>query len=384
MSDKLPVLKQNMSSSFNSVKQQVMNSYNEMNQDFASYFIYIIIAISAIFIIIYYSTLRNLQSSNCNSMNQQYPDINKNIMAIDNSFSNQFSDYYINTAYNACSGGTYKNGFVDLCNLKAVIREGVRCLDFAIYNENDEPVVATSTDDSFFVKETYNSVGFSEVMKTIYYNAFSDTAPNKTDPVIIHLRIKSNNVKIYDKMAGIFKLFDDKMTSKMTSYANYNNNFGNIPLNKINNKIVLIVDGLNNTYLQSEHFFEYVNIVSNSNYLWLFRYYDIVNNPDIDDLTDNNKYNATIVLPDSGNNPSNPSGLLARSYGCQMIAMRYQYIDSYLEENNNFFNTNGYAFVLKPANLRAQQIVISEPVTQNPSYSYQTREVKSNLYSFKY
>ena len=362
----------------------VLDAYNNMNDDFASYIIYFIIVIIIICMIYFYSTTHNLQKNNCDAINNLYPSINSNITSIGKSFANKFSDYYINSAYNACSGGNYKNGYVDICNLNAVIKAGVRCFDFAIYNENDTPVVATSIDDNFYVKETYNSIDFAEVMKTLYYNAFGDISPNKLDPIVVHLRIKSNNIKIYNTIAEIFKLYDDVMTSKITSYASYNTNFGNIPINKLLGKIIVIVDGSNNTYLQSESFFEYVNLVSNSNYMWLFKYSDIKNNPDIDDLTDNNKYNATIVLPDGGTDPDNPSAALAREYGCQIVAMRYQKNDSYLEENINYFNTNGYAFVLKPENLREQQVVISPPVPQNPAYSYQTRQVNSNLYSFKY
>ena len=111
------------------------------------------------------------------------------------------------TAYNACSGGSYKNSFVNICNLKAVLKQGVRCLDFEIYSVNNQPVVATSTSDDYYVKETFNSVNFGSVMDTINNYAFAGgTCPNPTDPLIIHLRIKSNNQEIYSKLANIFKL----------------------------------------------------------------------------------------------------------------------------------------------------------------------------------
>ena len=50
-------------------------------------------------------------------------------------------DYYIKTAYNACAGGSYKNDFVNICNLKAILKQGVRCLDFEIYSVDDKPPV---------------------------------------------------------------------------------------------------------------------------------------------------------------------------------------------------------------------------------------------------
>jgi hypothetical protein len=85
-------------------------------------------------------------------------------------------DYYIKTAYNACSGGAYRNSYVDISHLKTVIKQGVRCLDFEIYSIDNQPVVATSTSNDFFVKETFNYVPFggeNGVMDTINNHAFA-------------------------------------------------------------------------------------------------------------------------------------------------------------------------------------------------------------------
>jgi hypothetical protein len=67
-----------------------------------------------------------------------------------------------------------------------------------------------------------------------------------------------------------------------------------------------------------------------------------------------------------------------------MVAMRYQFIDNYLKENAIFFNEGGFAFVLKPANLRYTEVTIPMPTPQNPAYSYQTRNVTTDYYSFNY
>ena len=114
-----------------------------------------------------------------------------------------------------------------------------------------------------------------------------------------------------------------------------------------------------------------------------YDYYNIKNNPDTQELTQYNKNGMTIVLPDKGPNPSNPSAILCRTYGCQMVAMRYQLVDNFLMENTGFFDQGGYAFCLKPANLRYQAVTIPSPTPQNPSLSYATRTVSSNYYNFK-
>ena len=49
-----------------------------------------------------------------------------------------------------------------------------------------------------------------------------------------------------------------------------------------------------------------------------------------------------------------------------------------------FFDTEGYAFVLKPANLRYEVVTVPVPTTQLPQYSYATRTSTTDYYSFNY
>jgi hypothetical protein len=92
----------------------------------------------------------------------------------------------------------------------------------------------------------------------------------------------------------------------------------------------------------------------------------------------------TIVLPNNGINPENPSGPLCRAYGCQMVATRYQFVDNLLMENALFFDRAGYAFSLKPEELRYVPVTIPDPTPQNPAYSYATRNSSTDYYSFNY
>jgi hypothetical protein len=92
----------------------------------------------------------------------------------------------------------------------------------------------------------------------------------------------------------------------------------------------------------------------------------------------------TIVLPDSGTNPSNPSGIFCRTAGCQMVAMRYQYVDNFLEAETKFFDESGYAFVLQPENLRFKDVTIPNAKPQDPKYSYGTKNVSTDYYNFNF
>jgi len=366
-----------------------LSKLQTMDKNFGSYMITAIILILLIVMIWYIIYLTKLETKETSYMNDLYPSINGNIRAISANATDSSGclyDYYIKTAYNACSGGSYKNDFVSIDVLKAVIKQGVRCLDFEVYLVDNNPVVATSTQDSVYIKETFNSVNFADIMKTINSYAFSGgTCPNPTDPIIIHLRVKSNQQKTYSKMATIFKSYDSAMLGKEYSFENDRQNLGTLPLLQFQKKIILIVErnsNNNNAFLENNEFMEYVNLTSNSVFMRAYNYYDIKNNPDTDELTNYNRNNMTIVFPDNGTNPANPSALLCRTYGCQMVAMRYQYVDNFLEENAMFFDRTGSAFALKPQPLRYVPITIPDPTPQNPNYSYATRTVSSDFYSF--
>lgn len=356
------------------------------------------IIVIVVLIIIYYFYQTTLSSKECSAMEKKYGTLNGNIKSInvnDPKCKYTLKDYYIKSAYNCCSGGSYKHDFVNTCNLKSVLKQGVRCLDFEIYSINNKPVVATSTvnvsttveptqNKSYYIKETYNSVPFSDVMNIIVNYAFSSgTAPNANDPILIHLRFKSNNLDMYNNMAKIFKEYRRYFLGPTFSYEYGGKNIGDVPLLLLKNKIILMVDKTNNRYLDSEDFYEYVNISTNSVFARALNYYNIKNTPDLSELQSFNKKNMTIAMPDKGSSPANPSAVVCRETGTQMTAMRYQLYDVNLQENEKFFNDNGYAFVLKPENLRNIPITIPNPTPQDPAVTYQTRTISSDYYSFK-
>ena len=364
-----------------------ITSNNSKNNTYITYIVIgLIVVIFIIFImgVVYFGSL---QSREIGAINLLYPSTDGHLRSICSECSGNLYDYYIKTAYNSCSGGSYKNDFVDISILKAILKQGVRCLDFEIYNIKSEPVVATNSSDSdnFFVKESFNSVPFSNVMDVINNYAFSGgTCPNPTDPLLIHLRIKSTEQAMYTNLANIFKSYTNIMLGKDYSYENAGNNIGASPLITFKGKVILIIDKSNNAFLENKELIEYVNLTSNSVFMRAFRYNDVKNTPDINELEEFNKKGMTIVFPDSGINPPNPSGVICRAAGCQMVAMRYQYVDNFLEENAIFFDDCGYAFCLKPENLRYREVKIPDADAQNPAYSYETRHASKDYYSFDF
>jgi hypothetical protein len=372
----------------NSQEKTINNAIKSLTEMKESTAVFLIIGITLIIILIaflyyfYYSTLR---SKECSTMDTIYGDLNGKITSINDSeqFSYTFKDYYIKTAYNCCSGGSYKNDFVDTCILKDILKQGVRGLDFEIFSIDDKPVVATSTSDSYYIKETFNYINFADVMNIIRDYAFSSSgSPNKDDPIIIHLRIKSTNQEMYKNFAKLLEGFDSLLMSKDYDSEYYGKNFGNVELQKLKGKIVIIVDRSNTSFLECPEFYKFINMTSNSVFMRALHYYDIKYSPDIAELIEYNKQNMTIGMPDKGANPENPSSVVMRETGCQLLGMRYPYIDVNVEENDVFFDENGHAFVLKPEPLRYIPVTIPLPPPQNPELSYATRSVQSDFYKF--
>lgn len=369
--------------------KNITKNITDMKDSTAVVLIIVITLIIVLIALLYYFYYSGLRKRECNTMNEIYGDLNGKIRSIDSSeqFNHLFRDYYIKTAYNCCSGGDYKNDYVDTCHLKYLLKQGVRGLDFEIFSIDDKPVVATSTSDSYYVKETFNYVYFGDIMNIIRDYAFAtSTAPNALDPIIIHLRIKSTNQTMYKNFATLLKGYENILLSKDYGFEYYGKNFGNVELRKLTEgggKVAIIVERSNTTFLEVPEFYEFVNMTSNSVFTRALHYYDIKYSPDLEELTEFNKQNMTIGMPDKGSNPENPSSIVMRETGCQLLGMRYQKIDTNVEENDIFFNENSYAFVLKPERLRYMPVTIEAPPPQNPELSFKPRIVKSDFYKFK-
>jgi hypothetical protein len=373
----------------NNISEKLLNNSNSKLKDFIMENIIVAITIAIIIVFIclyfYYNSLRQRE---CDSMESTYGEVNGKLQSFDKSnpnFQYPLRDYYIKSAYNACSGGNYRIDYVDLCNLKSVIKNGCRGLDFEIFSIDNQPVIATSTSDSYYVKETFNSIPFDDVMKTICNNAFSSsTAPNFDDPIFIHLRIKSTNKTMYDNMAKVLESYSSYLLGPEYSYEYQGQNLGSVPLNNFGSKkIIIMVDRSNTSFMESVEFYEYVNITSTSTFMRALHYNDIKYSPDMNELINYNKLCMTFAMPDKGSNPSNPSGVVIRENGCQFLAMRNQYLDTNLEEDNLFFEEIGVAFVLRPEVLRYIPVVVEDPEPQDPSLSYATRDVSSDYYKFE-
>lgn len=369
--------------------KQVLTKSNKKfglaNLSMANIIIIALVAIIVISILWWIYTKLTLDNANCSRMNKLYksfPAIHT-ISISNEQFTHNLRDYYIKTAYNCCSAGTIKNDFVNVCALKNCIKQGVRCLDFEIYSVDNTPVISVSSQNAFDVKETYNSVSFANAMSIIADYAFSgSTCPNPGDPLLIHLRIMSNNKPIYDIMANtLHSTLSRRLLGKKFSYENNGKNLSQMSLKNAMGKVIIMIDKTNPLFSETL-LNEYVNIASNSVFMRALRFHDVKYTPDMQELIEFNKKNMSIVLPDLSTSIKNPSSTLSLNYGCQMVALSLQSYDPSLEYYNEMFDSAGSAFVLKPIELRYIPVTIPVPPPANPAYSYEKRDIKSDYYHF--
>jgi hypothetical protein len=189
---------------------------------------------------------------------------------------------------------------------------------------------------------------------------------------------------MYENFALLLKSYDNILMSKEYDSEYNGQNFGAVPLKAMLGKVVIIVEKFDTAYLECPEFYKFINMTSNSVFMKAITYNDIASmqiTPD--ELVSFNRQNMTICMPDAGPDPQNPDFNAMMGTGCQMLAMRYSLVDANVETNDAFFNDNGYAFVLKPANLRYIPETIQAPPPQNPKLSYATRTVQSDFYKFE-
>lgn len=338
---------------------------------------YFIIA-SVIGVVTYYSIYyNNYINSKCKLLKRVYKEYAKLASINPNDVKykdNKLRDYYIKTAYNCCALGDFKNTYVDLCALENVLKQGVRCLDFEIYSLNGKPVVAVSSKDEYFIKESFNSIDLGSVLDYINNYAFSGSkAPNSKDPLLLHFRIKSKNKPMYDTMA---EMIQTKLSSRLLppKYANeYNGmNLTMEPISSFMGKIIIVTDKQNPLF-EDTKMKEITNIASNSLFMRALRDDDVKFTPDFEELIEFNKKNMTISMPNLSTNDYNVEAAVHMRYGCQCIAMNYQNYDEHLEFIDSFFENEGHAFVLKPEELRYIPVTIKNPSKQDPKLGYGPR-----------
>lgn len=305
----------------------------------------------------------------------------------DTNYQHPLRDYYIKSSYNSCSTGQFQNGWVNLCALENVIKQGCRVLDFEIYQVDGNTVVATSNSTKFTEKGTFNTLSIDSVIKLISekaVNTSTEYCPNPFDPLFLHFRIKTNKTDAYNQLSdAIVKYLDSKLLSSEHSYENQGRNLGEESLTSLMGKVIIMVDKIDSNHLRSTKMEELVNIMGNTDNLNSFRYNDIVYTTDMDALIEHNKTKMTIGYPNLSSISKNYNSSIVMQYGVQMPCMCFQTNDTFLKFYNDLFEQSGHAFMLKPGKLRqGAPVEVKEAPPINPNLSYGYNNYITDLYQF--
>lgn len=382
--------------SFNNITDYANENINFLMQSEQNY---IIITFVIIFFILFsliswiYSKLV-LQSNACNKLDILYPDSNhyrgrsffqnnRNVITegeatMNDEYASIMRSYYIKTAYNCCCIDGYKNNFVALCGLTSCIKQGARCLDFEIYSLNNEPIVAASTANNNYIKETYNYLKFSDVLSIIYNQAFSEHHTTcHYDPLFLNFRIMSTNSTIFNKMGDyiyniLYERRDDHpyFDNNVVSNNNYDGTrFLTGHIRTFFQKIIIMCECQQNKRLiTTTKLGKYTNLICDNQYLSKMRFKQIeaIGNSRSPLTVGEAKKKLYIILPDLNNNINNYDYTLALNQGCQFIAMKFQNLDNYLIAYFEFFKeNNNFSFRLKHPSLRVdlERNTPNQPIT---------------------
>jgi hypothetical protein len=311
--------------------------------------------------------------------------IEKNITTIniqDSQSKFKLRDYYIKSAYNAFNPDKFKNSNVSMDALLYVIARGCRFIDFEVFSVDNQPVIASSSVNSFNYKETFNHIPVSDAFEVLGSYVFSGSkCPNPGDPFIIHMRIMSRNITMYDNLAKIIS--QSKTVARNLLGPKYGREYqskdlGNENLLDFKGKIILMVDGTNQVYRNTK-LFELINMSSNTLFLSKYTYFGVKNVGDPQAFKDANKKNMCLVVPDKGGRPFNDGHNGPFTWGCQIATMCFQEEarDEKLKAYEDKFASVGYAFILKPEDLRYVPITIAPPAPPNPKASMEARPAEA-------
>ena len=355
-----------------------IGAMSPMTAHFAGGIMFLFLFVCIIAIVVFKTNLKN---SNDDYMMALYPDMGRvqSINDFDETYSYLVRDYYVNTAFNCCSTGDYSGDYVSTTALKQVIRQGARCLDFEIYSLSGVPVISSSSQSEYTMKETYNYVTLSDAFDIISSDAFSGQpkVPNPSDPLFLCLRIKSNNILVFNEIA---RLIQTKLASRLLDsrygYGFHGDNLGKIKLSSFMNKIIIIVDetpgteSAPNEVYRKTSLYEYTNIAIRGPTSKKTFAQVQAPTPSLEAMIENNKKNLMYVVPERSSKPENvyaPTAAIAS--GCQFIAMSFQSDDAPIKAHNKMFDEVGSAFKLKPPELRYIPLTLDAPTPSDPSRS---------------
>jgi hypothetical protein len=256
----------------------------------------------------------------------------------------------------ASSNTALTGSYVNLNMVTQVISRGCRFLDFQVFIKNNSVVVAYSNatyDPSFTSMTSLNYVSLAGVCSTIMANAFSDTAPNKSDPLFVQFHLKTARSDMYDTIAQILyanlldKLYLD--SNKQAVAVTPDTRLGDLM-----GRVVVLMDAplLKTTYASScaadvtcRTLPSVVNMLTNTPTVALYSEYDLLKQTHTPSTS--SAYLYRIVQPTLGfySVTTNPDVYgLVQNYSTQVVAEAFYISDTNLLAYEQLFDKYKSAF----------------------------------------
>lgn len=276
--------------------------------------------------------------------------------------SETLNNFYIKSAYNSSK----YDASCSVDRLKTIISQGFRCLDFnLIYKDNN-----------VYVKYQIKGESFLDVLEVIDKHAFSNHyCSNHSDPIILNLRIDTNDYPqlFYTKLREIFDYNDSKYilssnSLKDTSDEVYYNSVLTLPLESFKKKIIVCC----NINMSEEHdLLQYVHINTllvntqdvnfTDDHNFIFDDNWIQQTTETDSMVNDNKDKLNMIRPTYTDYTIINPTTLHDEYGFSLRLMDLSSVlkfdEANIQDDNileylRLFDTNGYAFKLKPEDKR--------------------------------
>jgi hypothetical protein len=280
--------------------------------------------------------------------------------------------YHVASAYNAAHSGYQMYDYTSEKIVLSIIQSGVRYLEFNIFNsefgDKAYPVVSMG----YMVGEwkmMVNDTPLETIFEIISKNAFklvegTEGVNNPNDPLIIGLKLNTNsNLNCLNLIAYlIVKYFGKRLLDSKYSFQQ-NDNIASVPMSKLvgsedNTKLAKVIifssDGFQGSGLDEIINYSWDNVNNSPHHSLQRLLFTEIIDPSYNSnaLIEFNKSGMTIIVNhvegDFFNNNYDPTK--AFDYGCQLVTMEYQSVDSYMDIYMKNFKYS--AFVLKDSALR--------------------------------
>lgn len=240
---------------------------------------------------------------------------------------------------------TNSKRLVNLDQIQEVLNRGCRFIEIEIYSVAGMPVVGYSTDSKKYNLDSENSLALGDVLNKIVSVGFAE-APNSSEPIFIHMRIKTSNKNLYNKIANIIKA---NIEPRMYSGARGNEAMLSTPLSRLNNKVVIVIDTDGDDSPNYQKLKKYVHMESGQYSVRKYKVDELSAGLLEPPFVKNNGINTDvklirIVYP--SNTYSNPDiTKMVPNFGAQIIANQFYSPDKNLSETERIFSDNKSSFL---------------------------------------